>query len=305
MKILVTGGTGFLGKNIQKSFLPYSQNNEIRYFGQDLNLCNSAFSAQILNFQPDVIVHLAAKCGGILANKNAPAEYLIDNLKMGISIYEQGLRQKVKRIYSIGSACQYPLECPIPFHENNIWNGPMLKTNFPYGQAKNTLMMISQTYREQYGIGGAFLILANLYGKHDNFDLVNSHVVPALINKFVDAVDKKLPTVECWGSGIAVRELLYAEDASEAIVKAVINDLDTELPINLGTGSCISIKDLAYLIGNITNFTGEIIFTDEVSDGQLVRQLDSSRAKKILDWEAKTQLADGLHKTVQWYKNNK
>ncbi|HVI42222.1 MAG TPA: NAD-dependent epimerase/dehydratase family protein, partial [Anaerovoracaceae bacterium] len=190
----------------------------------------------------------------------------------------------------------------VPFKEDNLWNGYPEETNAPYGQAKRTLLLLSQTYRTQYGIGGAHLIPVNMYGEHDHFDLVNSHVIPALINKFVDAQRNNKEYVECWGTGEATREFLYAGDAVEGIVKAVSMELDTELPINLGTGSDISIKDLAFLIGNLTGFTGQIIFNGQVSDGQPKRQLDVTRAKQMLGFEAKTALKDGLIKTIEWYK---
>lgn len=310
MRVLVTGGTGFLGKNIQEEF---NKHPEVAVKYLSAKECNLVHEDLILPWVesngsqacPDVIIHLAARCGGILANKNSPATFLRDNLKMGLNIYELARNDGVKRVYSLGSVCSYPVNCPTPFREDDIWNGSPEATNAPYGEAKRALMMLSKTYREQYGIGGAFFIPVNMYGPHDHFDLVNSHVVPALINKFVTAVEQGKSTVECWGTGTATRELFYVADAAEAIVKAVMCHFDTEKPINLGTGSDISIKDLACLIGNLVNFKGEIVFTGEVSDGQPVRRLDVSRAKELLGWEAKTKLVDGLQKTIQWYKDNK
>jgi GDP-L-fucose synthase len=207
-------------------------------------------------------------------------------------------------VYTLGSVCSYPLNCPTPFKEDDIFNGYPESTNAPYGQAKRTLMMLGNTYREQYGIAGAHLIPVNLFGPHDHFDLVNSHVIPALINKFVNAVDKGLSTVRCWGTGLATREFFYAEDAAKAIVSAVYQSLDTELPINLGTGKEISIKELAHLIAKLVGFDGEVLFTGEVSDGQPKRRLDVSRAKEMLNFEADTNLLTGLVKTITWYQDN-
>lgn len=306
IRVLVTGGTGFLGKNLQRAFSPLLNQFEIFYSGSSYNLQEEYDTELLFNsVRPHVVVHMAAKCGGILANKNSPADFLVDNLRMGINVYEAARKFDVQWVYSLGSVCSYPIHCPTPFREDDIWNGYPEPTNAPYGIAKRTLMMLSQTYREQYNIGGAFLIPVNLYGPFDHFGTVNSHVVPALITKFTHAVEWEKPTVECWGTGTATRELFYVEDAAEAIVRAVTTGLDTYLPINLGTGEDISIKDLAYLIGNIVGFKGEIVFTGEVSDGQPIRRLDVSRAKQLLGWEAKTKLYDGLVKTIKWYKDNK
>jgi GDP-L-fucose synthase len=197
--------------------------------------------------------------------------------------------------------CAYPQYCPVPFKEDDLFNGFPEPTNAPYGQAKRTLLMLGQTYREQYGIGGAHLIPVNLYGPKDHFDLVNSHVIPALINKFTSGSS----VVKCWGTGEVTREFVYAADAAEAIVKAVILGLDVPLPINIGTGKDISIKDLAYLIAKLTGFKGKIEFTGEVSDGQPERRLDVNRAKILLGFEAKTDLTTGLKKTIEWYLKEK
>lgn len=308
MRILVTGATGFLGKHIQKAFEPHRSEHSIIYVGRkdhyDISNHNSACTL-FQNTFPDVVLHMAAVCGGILANKNSPATFLEKNLAMALNVYQLSRTFGVKRVYTLGSVCAYPKYCPVPFNEDDIWNGYPEETNAPYGMAKRTLMMFGQTYRAQHDIGGAHLIPVNMYGEYDHFDLVNSHVIPALINKFVTATERHQDVVNCWGTGEATREFLYAGDAAQAITKAVLGGLDTPLPINLGTGIDISIKDLAYLIGQLTGFKGKIEFTGDVSDGQPKRRLDVARAKKMLGWEAPTKLSNGLVRTITWYQNNK
>lgn len=305
MKILITGATGFLGKHIQKACEPYSEHS-FTFIGSSCDLTDRTDVDDLFrSINPDIVIHMAAQCGGILANKNSPADFLANNLQMGLNIYDSAKIFNIKTIYTLGSVCAYPKFCPTPFKEDNIWNGYPEETNAPYGIAKRAIMLLGQAYREQYGIGGAHLIPVNLYGEYDHFDPVNSHVIPALIRKFTQAVETKQPVVECWGTGEATREFLYAGDAAEAIIKAVMAGLDTNLPINLGTGKDISIKDLAYIIGDLTGFTGEIIFNGQVSDGQPKRMLDVSRAKELLNFEAKTQLLEGLQKTILWYEKEK
>ena len=302
MNLLITGGNGFLGKNI----LPILKNAGIRFWAPDsktLNLLDYKTTYNIIkSYRPDGILHLAAKCGGILANKNSPADFLRENTQMGLNVYETARNCNIKYVYTLGSVCAYPKFCPTPFKEEDIWNGPAEETNFPYGQAKRTLMMLGQTYRAQYGIQGAHLIPANMYGKFDHFNLVNSHVVPALIKKILHAKHHG-STVSAWGTGQATREFFYAEDAGDAITEAIIQKLNVDSPINLGTGYEISIQDLAELISKLTGYTGEINFTNEVSDGQPKRRLDTSKAKELLGWEAKTTLEDGLQTTIDWYQS--
>ena len=305
MKILITGGTGFLGKHVQKAFK--SSGHETWFpSSKDLDLLDrNSSTAAIELIRPDVILHMAAVCGGILANKNSPADFLHKNIDMASNVFHAAQKCGCTTIYTLGSVCAYPKYCPVPFVEDNIWNGYPEETNAPYGLAKRTLMMLGQTYRQQHGFKGAHLIPVNLYGEYDHFDLTNSHVIPALIRKFDNAVVNNLPTVECWGSGEATRELLFAQDAAEAIVKAVETGLDTELPINLGVGKDISIRELAYLIAELTGYQGDIVFNGTVSDGQPKRMLDVSRAKTMLNWRATTSLRDGLQRTIRWYRQNK
>lgn len=316
--VVVTGASGFLGKHLKEAFRSYQEENKVFFLNScDCNLLDLHQVKQMLRlFQPDTIVHAAAVCGGIKANSMRPADFVVDNLKMGINLFEgveyfnreycyghKPAFPQVKQIYTLGSVCAYPKYCPVPFKEDDLWNGYPEETNAPYGIAKRTLLIMCQAYRQQHGLGGAHLIPVNLYGEHDHFDLENSHVIPALINKFTTAIDNGQNKVYCWGTGSATREFLYAGDAAKAIVRAVSSNLNTDLPINLGTGVDISIKDLAFLIGKLTGFRGEIEFTGEVSDGQPKRRLDVSRAKELLGWEAQTKLEEGLVRTISWYRN--
>jgi GDP-L-fucose synthase len=305
MIILITGGTGFLGKHVMRKFQEkcnFTNNFTVAPSSKHLDLTNrKATENYIETLKPDVILHMAALCGGILANKNSPADFLHKNIDMASNLYHVAHKIGCNKIYSLGSVCGYPKFCPIPFKEDNLWNGYPEETNAPYGIAKKVLLMLHQTYREQYGFKGAHLIPVNLYGEHDHFDLVNSHVIPALINKFTNSVKNGDPYVECWGSGEATREFLYAGDAADAISEAVLTGFDSDLPINLGTGKEISIKELAELIKELTGYTGEIVFNGTVSDGQPKRMLDVSRAKELLNWTANTSLREGILKTITWY----
>ncbi len=324
MKIMITGGHGFLGHHVSEEFSkrgykfydgyagvycydhPWHTDAEIwRPHSSDFNLMDRTSTMMgVGTFKPDVILHMAAVCGGILANKNSPADFLHKNLDMASNLFHAAKEYKCD-VYTLGSVCSYPKYCPVPFNEDDLWNGYPEETNAPYGVAKRVQLLLQQTYRQQYDVKGAHLIPVNLYGEHDHFDLTNSHVIPALIRKFDNAIEKHLPFVECWGTGEATREFLYAGDAAEAIVKAVLLGIDTEQPINLGTGQDISIKDLAHLIGELSGFKGEIVFNGAVSDGQPKRMLDVGRAKGILKWTAKTSFKEGLLKTIQWYRDNR
>lgn len=305
MKILVTGGTGFLGKHVQQAFS--KSRNELWFpSSKDLDLLDPRASEEAISLiQPDAILHMAAVCGGILANKNSPADFLHKNLDMASNIFHAAHKVGCKNIYTLGSVCAYPKHCHVPFMEHDLWNGYPEETNAPYGISKRVLLMLGNTYREQYGIGGAHLIPVNMYGEHDHFDLTNSHVIPALIRKFDNAIVNDLPVVDCWGTGQATREFLYAGDCATAIVKAVEEGLTTDTPINLGMGKDITIKDLSLLIAELTGYLGDIRFTGEVSDGQPKRLLSTYQADKVLGWKATTTLRDGLVRTIRWYRQNK
>lgn len=312
MRIVITGAgaKSFLGWHVRKAFDSYEKAEpgkyQVTYIGSEYDLRHRTNVRRLfLTTKPDIVVHMAAKCGGILANKNSPADFISDNTYMSLNMYSIAIEMCLKRLYTLGSVCSYPKFCPVPFRESDLFNGYPEETNAPYGQAKRTLLMLGQTYRVQYGISGAHLIPVNMYGENDHFDLINSHVIPALINKFVNAKENNLPSVSVWGTGDATREFLYAGDCASAIVRAVVTNLDTPEPINIGTGKDISIKDLAYLLRKIIGFKGDIVFTGEVSDGQPERRLDVSKAKEIIGFEASTSLEVGLRKTIDWYMQNR
>lgn len=311
MKILVTGAgpTGFLGQHVREAFADL---DAIFVGSKDADLTEYMQTWELfMDNEPDVIVHMAAMCGGILANKNSPGDFIAKNTAMNLNVYNcaKNIYHVLKKpfasyVYTLGTVCSYPKHCPVPFKEDDLWNGMPEETNAPYGIAKRHLYMMGKTYREQFGIKGAHLIPGNMHGPYDHFDLVNSHVIPALINKFVNARDKGLPEVPVWGTGEATREFLHARDCARAIKMAVTNQIDCELPINIGTGGDISIKELAELIKKLTGYTGEIKFTGEVSNGQPRRKLDVSRAKDVLGFSAEISLVEGLKETIKWYEDN-
>lgn len=312
MRLLITGAGGFLGKHVMQALAGYSDTlpeSIDAVITPNSKSCDLTSQSSVLNLfereRPDVVLHLAASCGGIGFNKNYPADVLQTNLSMAVNLFEAASKYKPEYIYTCGSVCSYPKYCPTPFKEDDLWNGFPEETNAGYGFSKLALLMLQQEYRKQYGIKGAHFVIVNLYGPHDDFDLQNSHVVPALINKFVTAVDENKDTVECWGTGQATREFFYAQDCADALIKATVNKFDYDSPINLGTGEDISIYDLAHLIAKLTGFKGKIVFTGEVSDGQPERKLDVSRANDVLGWSSKTNLLTGLANTIDWYQNSR
>lgn len=306
MRILITGGTGFLGTNLQKEL--ESRGHEVTVFGRDLNL--SSLQATIGKFRganPEIIIHAAAVCGGIGANRKKPGTFFAENARMNLNavdaasiLAEFGM---IKKFVGLGSVCSYPKHTPVPFKEEELWNGYPEETNAPYGIAKKLLMMHIQTYREQYGFPGVFLIPVNLYGPHDHFGLENSHVIPALIRKF-DYAKENGSDVELWGTGSASREFLYVKDAARGIAFAA-ETYDGPEPVNLGAGFEITIKDLAELIAKLIGFTGVINWNTEMPDGQPRRCLDVSRAEQYFGFKANTPFEQGLKETIEWYKENK
>lgn len=307
MRVLITGSRGFLGTHLMEEFNKQKSDDIIllNSSSKKLDLLDPiAVSIYFHDYEPNIIIHAAARVGGIEYNKNNPGILIRDNLLMGINVLDAAIKYKIDNVYIVSTCCSYPKFCPVPFKEDDLWNGMEEETNSSYGVGKKAIIKMSQSYRQQYGLKSTCFILANLFGKHDNFNPNSSHVVPALIKKFLEAKNDNISEVKLFGSGIATRDLLNAKDAAKQIVDAVMSKFDYSEPINLGTGRDISIKDLASLIAELTEYKGKIIFTGEVSDGQLKRRLDVSRAKELLGWEAKTKLRDGLIETINYYKES-
>ncbi len=300
-RVTVTGGAGFLGSfvvaELQKRgatdiFVPRSKDYDLVKYDDVVRMLENA--------RPDIVIHLAAHVGGIGANRLHPAEFFYDNLMMGVQLMHESWKRGVEKFVAIGTVCAYPKYTPVPFKEDDLWNGYPEETNAPYGLAKKMLLVQAQAYRQQYGFNAIYLLPVNLYGPRDNFDLESSHVIPALIRKMVEAKERGDKHVVLWGDGSPTREFLYVEDAAEGIVQA------TELyngpePVNLGSGQEISIKDLAEIIAEQTGFQGELIWDTTKPNGQPRRALDVSRAKRYFGWEAKTPFEDGLRRTVDWF----
>ncbi len=303
-KIVVTGGAGFLGRFVvsklqkeyqcDKVFVPLIEDYDLR----DLNDIKRMYK----DFKPDIVIHLAAVVGGIGANRENPGSFFYDNLIMGVQLMEEARKSNVEKFVALGTICAYPKYTPVPFKEEDLWNGYPEETNAPYGLAKKMLLVQSQAYREQYGFNSIFLLPVNLYGPGDNFDPKSSHVIPALIKKFYEAKINGLSEVVVWGTGKATREFLYVEDCAEAILMATEKYNKSE-PVNIGAGFEISIKDLAEKIKNIIGFNGKITWDLTKPDGQPRRCLDTSRAEKEFGFKAKTNFSDGLEKTIRWYIN--
>lgn len=299
--IVVTGGAGFLGSFVveklqkagcEKIFIPRSA----EYNLVEREACRRLYR----DVKPDIVIHLAAKVGGIGANRENPGSFFYDNLMMGVQLIEEGRLFGLEKFVALGTICAYPKFTPVPFKEDDLWNGYPEETNAPYGLAKKMLLVQSQAYRQQYGFNSIYLLPVNLYGPKDNFDPSSSHVIPALIKKCVDAVKSASGSITVWGTGKATREFLYVEDAAEGIVLATEKYNGNE-PVNLGTGFEISIKDLVDLIARFTGFTGEVSFDATKPDGQPRRCLDTSRAFTEFGYKAKIGFEEGLKRTVEWY----
>jgi GDP-L-fucose synthase len=303
-KIIVTGGAGFLGKFVVKKlaesgckniFIPTIEEYDLR----DVNVIKRMYASA----KADIVIHLAATVGGIGANLDKPGSYFYDNLIMGIQLIEQARLNSVEKFVIIGTICAYPKFAPVPFKEENLWDGYPDEVTGPYGLAKKMLLVQSQSYRQQYDFNSIFLLPVNLYGPEDNFDPKLSHVVPALIKKFYEAKISNSDEVVVWGTGKATREFIYVEDCAEGIVKAT-ESYDKSEPVNIGTGIETPIKDLAEKISNLIEYNGKIIWDSSKPDGQPRRCLDVSRAVKEFGFKAKTDFDEGLKKTIQWYINS-
>ncbi len=300
-KIVVTGGAGFLGSRVveklrqrgcQDVFIPRSKDYDLRQLPAITRLFEEA--------QPHIIIHLAAQVGGIGANREKPGEFFYNNLIMGIQLMEQARLFEVEKFVAIGTICAYPKFTPVPFKEENLWDGYPEETNAPYGLAKKMLLVQSQAYRQQYGFNSIFLLPVNLYGPGDNFDPTSSHVIPALIKKCVDAVEEGKNEIVCWGDGSPTREFLYVEDAAEGILLAAERYNKSE-PVNLGAGFEISVRNLAELVAKHTGFKGKILWDTTMPTGQPERRLDTSKADSEFGFKARTDFEGGLKKTIDWY----
>lgn len=305
MKILLTGGTGFLGKNIQRHFKNDTSYNLSAISSETYDLRSDQACRKALEYyQPDIIIHAAGSVGGIMANRKNPGKFMYDNLAMGINMLERArqYQDKYKKIKFImlGTVCAYPKYTTTPFCESNLWNGYPEETNAPYGIAKKTLMKLGETYHEQYGMDIVNLIPVNMYGPYDHFNLTTSHVIPALILKFYNAIKNSEQEVVIWGTGNASREFLYAQDCAEAIRLAIVHNVGPE-PINIGTGQEIKIINLAEEIANQMGFEGNIVFDKSKPDGQPRRCLDVSRSEKLFNFKAQTDLQTGLKQTIEWF----
>jgi GDP-L-fucose synthase len=304
-RITVTGGTGFLGQYVVKKLGERGCRDIFIPRSQDYNLVDGdAVKRLYRDARPDIVIHLAAVVGGIGANSENPGRFFYENLMMGVQMMEQGRLAGVEKFVALGTVCAYPKFTPIPFREDDIWNGYPEETNAPYGLAKKMLLVQSQAYRRQYGFNSIFLLPANLYGPGDNFDPKSSHVLPALIKKVFDAKDRGERHITVWGTGRATREFLYVEDAAEGIVLAT-DIYNGNAPVNLGTGSQISIRELAGLICELSDFKGKLEWDTSRPDGQPKRTLDVSRAKSEFGFEARTNIRDGLRMTIDWYRDNR
>ena len=303
-RILVTGGAGFLGRQVleqlklgganpEKITVPRSLDYDLR----QMDACQQVVQNQ------DIIIHLAAHVGGIGLNREKPAELFYDNLMMGTQLIHAAYQAGVEKFVCVGTICAYPKFTPIPFKEENLWNGYPEETNAPYGIAKKALLVQLQSYRQQYGFNGVFLLPVNLYGPEDNFDPRSSHVIPALIHKVWEAQQKGEKTLPAWGDGSPSREFLYSTDAARGIVMATQKYNESE-PVNLGTGSEITIRDLVELICELMEFKGEIIWQTDKPNGQPRRCLDTERAKKAFGFTSEMEFRQGLKNTIEWYRQN-
>jgi GDP-L-fucose synthase len=303
-RVCVTGGGGFLGRRVVAALRARGRHDVYVVRKSEYDLVRGGDVDRLYrDARPDVVIHLAAVVGGIGANRENPGLYFYENLMMGAQLIEGARVNRVEKFVQIGTICAYPKFTPVPFHEDALWDGYPEETNAPYGVAKKALLVQCQAYREQYGMNAIYLLPVNLYGPGDNFDPTTSHVIPALIKKFVDAAESGARAVEVWGTGAATREFLYVDDAAAGIVLAT-EAYDGRDPVNLGSGHEISIRELAVLIARETEFRGEIVFDASKPDGQPRRALDVTRAEELFGFRARTSFMDGLRKTIEWYRTS-
>ncbi|MEN6572104.1 MAG: GDP-L-fucose synthase [Anaerolineaceae bacterium] len=302
-RVTVTGGAGFLGSFVTAKLKAQGADVFIPTI-EKYDLVQKESIIQLLeDSKPQMIIHLAAQVGGIGANRAHPADFFYSNLMMGVQLIHEAYLRKVEKVVALGTICAYPKFTPIPFKEEDLWNGYPEETNAPYGLAKKMLLVQSQAYRQQYGYNSIFLMPVNLYGPRDNFNPASSHVIPALIRKCIEAKAAGRESIEVWGDGSPTREFLYVEDAAEGILLAAENYNSSE-PVNLGSGMEISIKDLVELIARLTGFEGKLVWDTSKPNGQPRRRLDVSRAEKEFGFRAKVNFEEGLRRTIEWYRQN-
>jgi GDP-L-fucose synthase len=303
-RVCVTGGAGFLGSYVvgrlreagAEVFIPRRAEFDLREKEQIRRMYDAA--------RPEMVIHLAAVVGGIGANRDNPGRYFYDNLIMGVELIEEARRRGIKKFVATGTICSYPKDTPVPFHEEDLWNGYPEETNAPYGLAKKMMLVQSEAYREQYGFNSIFLLPVNLFGPRDNFDLHSSHVIPALIRKCVEAAERGDDEVVIWGTGRATREFLHADDCARALLLAA-EHYDSSAPVNIGAGFEISIRELAQMIVELTGFRGQLVWDTTKPDGQPRRSLDTMRAKEAFGFVAQIPFKDGLRQTIEWYRANR
>jgi GDP-L-fucose synthase len=301
-RITVTGGAGFLGSFIVEELEKEGAKNIFVPRSEEYDLTTMDACIKVAK-ESDIIIHLAAKVGGIGANMEKPGEFFYDNLMMGAQLVEQARLHNVEKFVGVGTICAYPKFTPVPFKEEDLWNGYPEETNAPYGLAKKMLLVQLAAYKQQYGMNGVYLLPVNLYGPRDSTDLKTSHVIPALIKKIATAKKDNLPSIVVWGDGSASREFLFVKDAAKGIILATkhFNKID---PVNLGSGMEITIKDLVTLISELMDYKGEIVWDTTKPNGQPRRCLDVTKAEKEFGFKATTQFRDGLKETIKWYEEN-
>jgi GDP-L-fucose synthase len=298
---VVTGGAGFLGRVVVEKLRERGPAEITVPRSRDYNLVDlDAVKQLIADARPDLVIHIAARVGGIGANREHPADFFYDNLMMGVQLLHESWRAGVEKFVALGTVCAYPKHTPVPFREEDLWIGYPEETNAPYGLAKKMLLVQSEAYRQQYGYNSIFLLPVNLYGPGDNFDLHSSHVIPALIRKCIEAKARGADQIEAWGDGSPTREFLYVDDAAEGILLAS-ERLSSSVPVNLGSSYEISIKDLTETIARLTGFNGRIAWDPSKPNGQPRRKLDTRRAAQLFGFESQTSFEEGLRRTISWY----